>query len=182
MFVAGGQPTYTYVERSAEHVELKFARAIATPNQIVSLSGPTKTGKTVLCRRILGKRQFVWIDGRHKVKSGDDFWGRVSYELNLPDASESTTASETKAEVGGSVPLVLTANGSQLFRSSTTEKREIESLASAITFLTQNKIMLVVDDFHYIGEEPRAELMRNVKGAVFNGLKVILLSVTHRVV
>jgi hypothetical protein len=180
VFVAGGQPTYTYVERSAEHVELKFARAIATPNQIVSLSGPTKTGKTVLCRRILGKRQFVWIDGG-QVKSGDDFWGRVSYELNLPDASESTTASETKAEVGGSVPLVLTANGSQLFRSSTTEKREIESLASAITFLTQNKIMLVVDDFHYIGEEPRAELMRNVKGAVFNGLKVILLSVTHRV-
>jgi hypothetical protein len=63
VFVAGGQPTYTYVERSAEHVELKFARAIATPNQIVSLSGPTKTGKTVLCRRILGDRQFVWIDG-----------------------------------------------------------------------------------------------------------------------
>lgn len=180
VFVAGGQPTYTYVERSAEHVELKFARAIATPNQIVSLSGPTKTGKTVLCRRILGKRQFVWIDGG-QVKSSDDFWNRVSYELSLPVASENTTATETKAEVGGSIPLVLTANGSQFFRSSTTEKREIRSLASAITYLTQNKIMLVVDDFHYIAEEPRTELMRNVKGAVFNGLKVILLSVTHRV-
>jgi len=41
--------------------------------------------------------------------------------------------------------------------------------------------MLVVDDFHYVAAEPRTELMRNVKGAVFNGLKVILLSVTHRV-
>lgn len=41
--------------------------------------------------------------------------------------------------------------------------------------------MLVIDDFHYISEEARTELMRNVKGAVFNGLKVILLSVTHRV-
>jgi hypothetical protein len=180
VFVAGGQPTYTYVERSAEHIELKLARAIATPNQIVSLSGPTKTGKTVLCRRVLGKRQFVWIDGG-QVKSGDDFWSRVAYVLNLPDSSENTTASETKAEVGGSIPLVLTANGSQLFRNSTTEKREIGSLAGAITFLTQNKIMLVIDDFHYIVEEPRTELMRNVKGAVFNGLKVILLSVSHRV-
>src|SRR5450759_3219604 len=105
VFVAGGQPTYTYVERSAEHIELKLARAIATPNQIVSLSGPTKTGKTVLCRRTLGKRQFVWIDGG-QVKSSDDFWSRVCYELNLPDSSESTTASESKAGIEGSIPLV----------------------------------------------------------------------------
>ena len=41
--------------------------------------------------------------------------------------------------------------------------------------------MVVIDDFHYIPEESRPELMRNVKGAVFNGLKVILLSVSHRV-
>src|SRR5438270_1729155 len=90
VFVAGGQPTYTYVERTGEHVELKFARAIATPNQIVSLSGPTKTGKTVLCRRILGDRQFVWIDGG-QVGSGDDFWKRVAFELNLPTSKESTS-------------------------------------------------------------------------------------------
>ncbi len=61
------------------------------------------------------------------------------------------------------------------------EKREIASLGSAITYMTQEKIMLVIDDFHYIAEASRTDLMRNVKGAVFNGLKVILLSVTHRV-
>jgi hypothetical protein len=59
--------------------------------------------------------------------------------------------------------------------------REIGSLAGAVTRMTEEKIMLVIDDFHYIEEAPRTELMRNVKGAVFNGLKVILLSVTHRV-
>jgi hypothetical protein len=180
VFVAGGQPTYTYVERSAEHVELKFARAIATPNQIVSLSGPTKTGKTVLCRRILGDRQFVWIDGG-QVKDGDDFWQRVAYELNLPDATETTSERETEAGIEGSIPMVVTASGSQLYRRSNTEKREIGSLGSAITYMTQKKVMLVIDDFHYITEASRTDLMRNVKGAVFNGLKVILLSVTHRV-
>ncbi len=180
MFVAGGQPTYTYVERSAEHIELKFARAIATPNQIVSLSGPTKTGKTVLCRRILGDRQFVWIDGG-EIKNGQDFWSRVCYELKLPSQTESTSEAATKGKIEGSVPFVLTASGSQLFQSSETEKRDITSLGSAITHMTQEKIMLVIDDFHYISEESRTQLMRNVKGAVFNGLKVILLSVTHRV-
>jgi hypothetical protein len=180
VFVAGGQPTYTYVERSAEHVELKFARGIATPNQIVSLSGPTKTGKTVLCRRILGSRQFVWIDGG-QVRTGDDFWARVAYELNLPSATESTSERATKAGLEASIPMVVTASGSQLLQTSKTEKRDITSLGSAITHMTQEKIMLVIDDFHYIAEASRTELMRNVKGAVFNGLKVILLSVTHRV-
>ncbi len=180
MFVAGGQPTYTYVERSAEHVELTFARAIATPNQIVSLAGPTKTGKTVLCRRTLGNRQYVWIDGG-QVTSSDDFWKRVALELNLPSSTENVNESATKGGLEASIPMVITASGSQLFKTATTEKRELASLGSAITYLTQERIMLVIDDFHYIPEASRTELMRNVKGAVFNGLKVILLSVTHRV-
>jgi hypothetical protein len=180
VFVAGGQPTVTYVERSAEHIELKFARAIATPNQIVSLSGPTKTGKTVLCRRILGERQFVWIDGG-QIKNADEFWSRVAFELNLPSSTESTDESATKAGIEGGIPMVVTASGSQLFKFTDKEKREVNSLGSAITHMTEKKIMLVIDDFHYINEENRVELMRNVKGAVFNGLKVVLLSVTHRV-
>jgi hypothetical protein len=180
VFVAGGQPTYTYVERSAEHVELNVARAIATPNQIVSLSGPTKSGKTVLCRRMLGERQFVWIDGG-QISNGDDFWKRVAYELDLPSSTENASQSATKAGLEIAVPMVVTASGSQLIQSTNTEKREFTSLASAITYMTQEKIMLVIDDFHYIAELSRTELMRNIKGAVFNGLKVILLSVTHRV-
>jgi hypothetical protein len=180
VFVAGGQPTYTYVERSAEHVELKFARAIATPNQIVSLSGPTKTGKTVLCRRTLGTRQFVWIDGG-QVRDAQDFWQRVAHELRLPSETEKSSERETEVALEGSIPFVTTASGSQLYRKGETEKRAINSLASAVTYMTQEKILLVIDDFHYIEEGARTNLMRNVKGAVFNGLKVILLSVTHRV-
>lgn len=178
--MAGGQPTYTYVERSAEHVEVKLARAVATPNQIVSLSGPTKTGKTVLCRRILGNRQFVWIDGG-QVKTADDFWTRVAFELNIPNSEETTTESATKAGLEASAPMIFTASGSQLLKTSSTERQEISSLASALSLMTRNRILLVIDDFHYIPAQARTELMRNVKGAVFNGLKVVLLSVTHRV-
>lgn len=52
VFVAGGQPSVTYVEREDQDIVRNLARAVATPNQIVSLSGPTKTGKTVLCRKV----------------------------------------------------------------------------------------------------------------------------------
>ena len=178
--MAGGQPTITYVERPAIHVELNLARAIATPNQIVSLSGPTKTGKTVLCRRILGQRQYVWIDGG-QVQDVTGFWKKVAFELEIPNSTESETSDTSKVGASIGVPTIATAGGSQLYQNSRSSRRSIDSMSAALAYMTNEKIMLVIDDFHYLGEGTRTDLMRNVKGAVFNGLKVILLSVTHRV-
>jgi hypothetical protein len=62
VFVAGGEPTITYVKRQQENVEKALLRAIEFPNQIVSLSGPTKTGKTVLCLKVLKKREMVLVN------------------------------------------------------------------------------------------------------------------------
>ena len=38
----------------------------------------------------------------------------------------------------------------------------------------------MVDDFHYLPEEARKQFIRNIKGAVFSGLRVVLLSIAHR--
>jgi hypothetical protein len=55
VFVAGGQPSITYVEREALHIERDLTRSLSSPNQIVSLAGPTKCGKTVLVGRCSAK-------------------------------------------------------------------------------------------------------------------------------
>ena len=154
VFVAGGQPTHTYVERSGEAVERSLARAIATPNQIVSLAGPTKTGKTVLCKNILEQRQYIWVDGG-QVKSIDAFWTLVCGELSLPDTTEITKASETALEVGGELPWVVTAKGSKLLSSSLVERRNASTPAAAIAQMQKAKAILVIDDFHYIPEASR---------------------------
>ncbi|MEQ9247832.1 MAG: hypothetical protein RLO21_17785, partial [Nitratireductor sp.] len=178
VFVAGGQPTITYVDREETHIERQLARAIATPNQIVSLSGATKTGKTVLCRKVLGKRQFVWIDGG-QIASADGFWSEVRGELSIPDETEFTR--ETGDTITGGADLVITMKGSHLSKTSLKEKRSTKSLADTLSILIKEKIAIVIDDFHYLNEETRRSIVRNIKGAVFNGLKVVLLSVTHRV-
>ena len=130
VFVAGGQPTLTYVQREEDHIERSFARAVATPNQIVSLSGPTKTGKTVLCRRILGDRQCVWVDGG-QVTTSEEFWSTVASELNIPLASEVSRGGQTTLAIQGSVPLITTASGSKLISSTTTERHRIDSMGAA---------------------------------------------------
>lgn len=180
VFVAGGQPTITYVDRKDQDIERTLARAIAAPNQIVSLAGPTKTGKTVLCKKVLSKRDYVWIDGG-KIKSIEGFWDTVRTELKISTDSSVIHENETTVSAEGSIPFISTAGGSHLSRRSKTKTFQVDSMSNALEYMTNEKIVLVIDDFHYISSIVRTDIMRNVKGAVFNGLKVILLSVTHRV-
>lgn len=178
VFVAGGQPSVTYVKRKQLDVERNLARALAAPNQIVALAGPTKSGKTVLCKHVLGERQYVWIDGG-QVKTAADVWERVCSELNFPSEETFEDGSETKAE--GGIKMVVSATGSQLIKAATKRTFRVDKLGAAINYLTENDIALVIDDFHYLDADERRTILRNLKGAVFKGLKVVLLSVTHRI-
>ena len=178
VFVAGGQPSVTYVEREQLHIERNLARALASPNQIVSLAGPTKCGKTVLCRRILGEREYIWLDGG-QVATAAQLWEKACYELNYPSEVTKGAGDNVSGQARVSA-FFLTASGSRLSSTETTRTYKIDSMATALRHLIERSVILVVDDFHYIPEGPRLELLRNIKGAVFNGLKVLLLSVTHR--
>jgi hypothetical protein len=53
-------------------------------------------------------------------------------------------------------------------------------LSEIIPLLIPTTFRTGPDDFHYLNDDSRREVMRNVKGSVFQGLKVLLLSVTHR--
>lgn len=178
VFVPGGQPTVTYVERSSQNVERALARTIATPNQIASLSGPTKTGKTVLCKKVLGEREYVWIDGG-RIHSAESFWENVKAELDFPIETSTTHVAQTT--ITSTIKFVLTAGGSRLASTGETKKWRLDSLSHVLETMIQDKIILVIDDFHYIPDSARTDIMRNLKGAVFNGLKIVLLSVSHRV-
>lgn len=179
VFVAGGQPSITYVSREDNEVDRNLARAIASPNQIVSLSGPTKTGKTVLCRKVLDDRQFVWVDGG-KVKTPEDFWNAVAHELRAPYEETEISGGETEVKGELQVKIIFTAGGSKLWKKEKGKTFRVNTLSHALQEMTDDRTVLVIDDFHYIPPDSRRDIVRNIKGAVFNGLKVVLLSVTHR--
>jgi hypothetical protein len=179
VFVAGGQPSVTYVKRDEEHIEREFARAIAAPGQIVSLSGPSKSGKTVLCKSALEKCDHMWIDGG-EITDAANFWQRVAHGLDLPTEVTHTSTRQGSGSVNLPVLNQLSASGAYSRKKSDATKRAANPMADALERLIRDRIVLVIDDFHYIKPEHRTDLMRNLKSAVFNGLKVVLLSVTHR--
>jgi hypothetical protein len=100
--------------------------------------------------------------------------------LKLPNESTSSETIQATTTLQGQIPLVVTAAGSLVRSDSVSDRRSIHSMSEAISAMLTDGVVLVIDDFHYLAPEVRTDVMRNVKGAVFNGLKVLLLSVTHR--
>ena len=64
VFVPGGMPELTYVPRTERHLETNLAEVEDNLCKLVVVTGATKTGKTVLVRKVLDSgRPIVWIDG-----------------------------------------------------------------------------------------------------------------------
>jgi hypothetical protein len=55
VFTPNDFPAYTYVQRSGDDLETQLHRALDTPKVVVSISGPSKSGKTVLVEKVVGE-------------------------------------------------------------------------------------------------------------------------------
>lgn len=184
VFVPGGLPTVTYDARSDLHLEERLRDYLDERHRILSVSGPTKCGKTVLLRSVIDNA--VWLSGG-EVASIDQFWAEIADELSVftvEDRSE-TTDETADQKTGGSLNVgVLKGDrsGSESISTgrSSGQSRQRPVGAAARRALATNLRPLVIDDFHYISQALQLQIVRGVKDLVFNGLPVILASVPHR--
>lgn len=188
VFTPGGQPSVTYVSRDHLGLEKRVKDALLRGYAINVVTGPTKSGKTVLCNHVLARAgASVTIEGG-QVRSEQDFWAQIAHALDLgrERTRKEAGASNSTAEAGGSasIPLV----GSLSARGSSAQGRshersityDIIPQRAALDALVDGHISLLVDDFHYINKDVQRSLIQALKGAVFKGLSVILLAVPHR--
>jgi hypothetical protein len=191
VFVTGGLPTVTYVDRHKLGLEKKLQRALAKPNQFTSITGTSKSGKTVLLRSFLDEENYVGVDGG-QVKDIQTLWqtaaDRLSQPMALTTITETSTGTQKTAKLGGSAKLPylldikigadIGSSGSE--KISTSRQNSVDLQNACGRFLIKNDIILVIDDFHYIRREEQTEIVRNLKNFVFDGLKVVLLSVPYK--
>ena len=93
VFTPGGQPSVTYVGR--EHLQLEDAvrGALARGYALNVVTGPTKSGKTVLCKRVLANAaKFIVVEGG-QVRNEDDFWRHISFKLNIANTAVKAASS-----------------------------------------------------------------------------------------
>jgi hypothetical protein len=191
VFTPGSFPTHTYVHRVDISVEQQLRDALETPGQLISLSGPSKSGKTVLVENVVGKDNLIELTGAG-IKSGDALWERTLDWIGEPLQSSATETSSHKgaATVGvkGSAGIPLLAQG-EVSGSGTLESGGQSTigivagrrgLPHVIKEIANSPFVLLVDDFHYIDRDQQTEVAKHMKEAVRQGVKIVTASVTHR--
>lgn len=76
VFVPGGFPQFTYNPRRELNLERSVQQVLENLCKLVTVTGHTKSGKTVLVRNILPREEAVWVDGGG-VGGEEDFWTTV---------------------------------------------------------------------------------------------------------
>ncbi len=173
VFVAGGMPSVTYVDRAALSLEKNLKQEIAEGFKVICVTGPTKSGKTVLTRYVLGRGGSALVNGG-QVENSEEFWTLLLQDLDLPEVESVETNDE--ASLGFSYLLKAQAKASD----GTTQSFNNKNKRAILGFMRNHDVALVVDDFHYMPTEVQREIVRALKSEVFEGLVAILIAVPHR--
>jgi hypothetical protein len=190
VFVPSSFPEHTYIARGGDDLEDKLRFALKTKGQIVSLSGPSKSGKTVLVEKVVGKDKLVPVVGAG-IREPDQVWTRVLDWIDAPaDAtSMKTWQLKTGARVGAKAASdIIVASGEAsgdvdtalTRRQGGTERKARRGLEQVIEELAGTELVVLVDDFHYMPREVRVEVAKQLKAAARREVKIVTAAVPHR--
>lgn len=169
VFTPGSFPQYTYVERSGEHLERDLRDYLDTPGQIVSLAGPSKSGKTVLVEKVVGPDYLIPIQGTG-IKSSEAVWERTLDWMELPN--EETTSVTNKIGATGGLTIE--------HQDGSSEVKNRRGLSQVVREIANSDFVILLDDFHYMPREVQSEVAKALKEGVRLGLKICTAAVLHR--
>lgn len=185
VFVPGGLPTITYNPRAELELELQLHDFLDEKRRILSVSGPTKTGKTTMLRNTV--KNGLWLSGG-TIESLEQFWELVGDLLGvytgLSETGGWTQGDET--QFGGKLGVSSTGVSGDWSTSSERRADQTRSQTRPIAAIAREALLrasssvLVIDDFHYIPSDVQLQIVRNLKDLIFEGLGVIVAAVPHR--
>lgn len=190
IFVPGGFPLHTYNPRAELQLEQRLSEAKQNLCKLVTVTGHTKSGKTVLANKVFPREVAIWVDGG-LVSTEDDLWQNVIDHLELFQSTQVQTSAETTSKIGGKAKAeanFLIAKGSGEVEvglansrgNSSTLGRMLSSRIVAVRGLRETKIPLIIDDFHYIPREVQGRIVRALKPLIFEGVPVLIIAIPHR--
>lgn len=190
VFVPGGFPRYTYNPRDSQNLESQLSEVKDNLCKLVTITGHTKSGKTVLTRKILPPDEAVWVDGG-AVAAEDDLWTSVLEQLDAhseqtsghEDSSASTISGKATAGANFIIAKGEGEIGAEHERgrsNSTTKTRKVSHRVAALSAVKDAKRPIVIDDFHYLPKELQGNIVRALKPLVFDGIPIVLIAIPHR--
>lgn len=191
VFTPTDVPTHTYVERSTKDFERELRQAFSIPKMIVSISGPSKSGKTTLVTKVIAPENLIHIYGA-SIQRPEDLWSNVIAWMGGPlerlDTDGSRIAGDISSTMGGKAGLPLIAEGKIDVRGSatadatksSTSKYVLNNLEEIVREIGSSDFVVFVDDFHYIEKSVRDEIGKQIKAAAEKGVRICTASVPHK--
>ena len=87
VFRPNTMPSHTYINRQEKRgttYETKLKRALQKVGSLIAISGGSKTGKTVLYRKVVPEDKLIELSGA-QIKTEEDFWQQIAESLRVPD-------------------------------------------------------------------------------------------------
>jgi hypothetical protein len=190
VFTPNGYPTHTYVRRDDLHHERLLEEWARSSSQIASISGPSKAGKTVLVKRVVGEDNLITVSGA-SVRTPDQLWERVLDWWGEPhsttaihaDTSTQTDGTERGATLGvsGTGAAHKSSHAAAAAAADTMQATvNRRGLPQVVTELANTSYTLLLDDFHYIPEAIQNDVAQQLKDAASRGVRICVASVPHR--
>jgi hypothetical protein len=186
VFNVGGLPTITYNPRAEQHLEQRLQEYLGQRYQILSVSGRSKTGKSVLVKSTLHDSEALWVPGG-AVHNLDDYWAIIGDQLRVNNELESTVGSHEAVSRSwlGELKLGFFGGARKASESSGFDRADVarrrRSIAAAVRSVISPIHVVVIDDFHYIDEPVQVQILRSMKDLIFEGVPLIICSTPHRV-
>jgi hypothetical protein len=184
VFVAGQSPTITYNPRDDLHLEAEVLEYREQFGKALSVSGPSKSGKTVLIERIFPKGEAVWVEGGD-LSSADHFWQRLADGLGLFDEIRERNERGTQRGRGGGAELGPPGlrgswrGSSSSSEAEATERARTRTLPDLVRHaLEREPLAIVIDDFQYVPQNVRRAIARAIK-TLITRTHVVLIAVPH---
>lgn len=191
VFTPNAVPTVSYVQRSTLELEKRLKAAIRTPGLITSISGPSKTGKTVLVKKVINDEDIIPVSGA-SIKSPEDLWQRVLGWMKSPsemqEEENDATAYTASGEVSGGVGIpgfgklggkggggITTTGGTKVAK-----KIVLSPIDQVVKEIAGSDFIVFIDDFHYMSADVQYSVARQIKEVAEKGLKICTASVPHR--
>jgi hypothetical protein len=112
VFITVGLPEHTYVAVEQGKKEAELQDGLSQKNKIISISGPSKCGKTTLCDKMFGTQNGVdrlYVTG-DRIQKGEDLWleaYRQATDDTAPNYYELSNAQQLDTLVAVELPLII---------------------------------------------------------------------------
>ncbi len=187
VFTPKGEPSVTYVDDHLIDKGRRLLEDLSAGPCVVSLSGPSKSGKTVFIEKTLGRDNLIKVNGAG-VKSSEALWLKVFAVIGTPikviETTEKNSTSSFAAKVEGSVPLLakgeVSTAGTWGSKNAEAAEAAIDYVALLVNELGKTDYIVFVDDFHYINTEVQLDIAKQIKEAIEGKVQFVCASVPYR--